>query len=201
MRRQFIITGIILAFLLSNTVVAQVNTVKEQQRGWYLPTHIKMQYAGNIGLVSFGPGYKWAKQVIQTDFLYGYVPHHKGDATIHTFTIKNTFQLYTFYFFDKFNLKPNLGFSISFEPGENSYMRVPSRYPEGYYGPNCFYACLNLGVYSHFNIDKESRFSGFDVYIEANTLADYVFYNILAQEDKNNNIFSLALGVNICFGP
>jgi len=201
MKRNISFWGILIISLFYIKGQAQNIYTPEQQREWYMPTHIKMQYAGNIGLISFRPGYKWAGQVIQTDFLYGYVPYNKADATIHTFTIKNSFQLYTFNLFDNFNIRPNMGFSLSFEPGENSYMRVPSRYPEDYYGPNCFYACLNVGVYSHFELQKENRFSGFDIYIEANTLADYVFYNILAKEDKNDNIFTLALGFNICFGP
>lgn len=166
---------------------------------WYSPAYFKIQYAGNIGFMSLGLGYDWWQNKAQSTLLYGYVPETKGNATIHTFTLKNDFRLYSFSIKDKYNLQPTLGFSLSVEPGQNSYMRIPERFPDEYYAPNCFYACLNLGLKSNFKLDQERYFSSIDVYAEFNTLADYVFYNIIAQEHRSNNIGSMALGVNFFF--
>lgn len=172
---------------------------KEGTKNWYLPGYYSIQYAGNIGFISLGLGYDWWREKAQSAFLYGYVPKSKGNATIHTFTIKNTFRLYQIEIAEKYNLSPILGFSISLEPGENSYMRVPEKYPDGYYGPNSFYACINLGLKSTFKLKPDRHFSAIGVYVEFNTLADYIYYNILAKEDRSNNIGSLALGVNVFF--
>jgi hypothetical protein len=165
----------------------------------YSPDYFKIQHAGNIGFMSIGLGYDWWCKKAQSTLLYGYVPESKGNATIHTFTIKNDFRLYYFTIKDNYNIQPTLGFSVSLEPGENSYMRVPDKYPEGYYGPNNFYACINLGLKSSFALNPERYFSALEVYFEINTLADYIYYNIIAQEDRSNTIASLALGVNVFF--
>ncbi len=172
---------------------------KEDKNKWYKPDYIKVQYAGNIGFLSIGAGYEWWREIAQTDILYGYVPEYKGEATIHTFTIKNTFRLYQFNIKQKYNISPILGFSVSLEPGQNSYLRIPDKYPEGYYSTNSIYACLNIGVKSKFKFDEKRFFSSIEPFVEVNTLADYLFYNIIAQEDHSNIIYSLALGLNIFF--
>ena len=186
---------------LSGLICAQDYVIfDEEVKGkWYKPDFFKLQFAGNIGLASIGLGYEWWNEKAQSVLLYGFVPDHKGEAEIHTFTIKNTFRLYKFNLYDKFNLCPTAGFSVSFEPGENSYMRVPDKYPDGYYSPNSFYACLNLGVKSKVDFKEERKFSGLGVFFEVNTLADYVYYNIKAQEDWDDDILSFALGMNVFF--
>lgn len=171
---------------------------KEKDK-WFMPDCFKIQYAGNIGFMSLGLGYNWWKNNAQTDLIYGFVPYDEGEAIIHTFTLKNTFSIHKFNLFNTYNLSPTLGFSLSLEPGENSYMDIPDKYPEGYYGPNCFYACLNAGLKSNFAFKEESHFSSMDVFCEVNTLADYLYYNIKAQEDWDDIIFSLAIGINVFF--
>lgn len=189
-------------FSFSGSIFAQEDReiIEEGKKNkWYMPDYIKIQYAGNIGFLSVGAGYEWWREISQTDILYGYVPECKGEATIHTFTIKNTFRLYQFNIKQKYNISPILGFSVSLEPGQNSYLRVPDKYPEGYYSTNSIYACLNLGVKSKFKFDEKRFFSSIEPFVEVNTLADYLFYNIIAQEDHSNTIYSLALGVNVFF--
>jgi len=171
----------------------------KKERSWYKPDLAKYQFAGNIGFMSIGVGYNWWREVAQTDIMYGFVPEHHGDAVIHTFTLKNTFSIYEFIIFKKYNISPTMGFSISLEPGENSYMRVPDRYPDDYYGPNNIYACLNLGLKSNFRFKEERYFSSVDVYSEINTVADYGFYNAIAKEDHSLIIYSLAIGINMFF--
>lgn len=191
-----------LIFCFSGNTFSQNFTEIESEikkEKWYKPDYFKVQYAGNIGFMSMGLGYQWWRHIAQTDLLYGYVPENHGNATIHTFTLKNMFRLYEFEIFEKYNLCPTLGLSISLEPGENSYMRIPSRYPDGYYTSNSFYACLNAGVKTNLIFNNERYFSAMDIYFEVNTLADYAYYNIVAQEERSNMIFSIALGMNMFF--
>jgi hypothetical protein len=185
-------------FFCSEIICAQ-NAEKELERKWYTPDYIKTQYAGNIGFISFGAGYYWWKQKAQSDFLYGYVPQFKGNATIHTFTIKNTFRLHEFNIKNKYNLSPTIGFTVSFEPGENSYLRIPDRIPDGYYVTNSIYGCVNLGLKSIFTPKKEHFFSAVEPYFELNTLVDYLFYNIKAQQYWEDEIWSFSVGFNLHF--
>lgn len=191
-----------LCFLLPSTgyLCAQEDfEILEEKEKWFKPDYFKIQHAGNIGFMSLGLGYTWWKNNVQTDFIYGFVPKHKGNATIHTFTNKHTFKLYTFNILRRYNISPTLGFSASFEPGENSYMSVPEKYPSGYYSSNSFYACINAGLKTNFKFKEERYFSSVDIFCEVNTLADYVYYNLKAQEDWDENIFSIAVGANIFF--
>ncbi len=187
------------AFFFCSEVLCAQLTEKEPERKWYSPDYLKTQYAGNIGYISFGAGYQWWKQKAQIDFLYGYVPQFKGNATIHTFSIKNTFRLYQFKIKQKYNLSPVFGFSVSFEPGENSYARIPDRFPDGYYMTNSIYGCINIGLKSTFTLKKEHFFSAVEPYFEANTLVDYLYYNIKAQQYWEEEIWSFALGFNLYF--
>ncbi|MEE4198427.1 MAG: hypothetical protein V2I54_12345 [Bacteroidales bacterium] len=165
---------------------------------WYVPDYLKMQFAGNIGFVSFGTGYSWWKKKAQSDLIYGYVPHYHGNATIHTFTQKNSFRFLHFangfYHYSLYT-----GFSVSFEPGENSMVTLPDKYPNGYYSPNCFYACLFVGNKLRFTLQDRYYFDSMETYLEINSVADYIFYNILADEDRSSKIFSLAVGVTFFF--
>jgi len=195
MRNSKTVILICLLWPFSLTLSAQ----DKREGSWYKPDLVKYQFAGNIGFMSVGVGYNWWREVAQTDIMYGFVPEHHGDAVIHTFTVKNTFSIYEFNILKKYNLSPTMGFSISLEPGENSYMRVPDRYPDDYYGPNNIYACLNLGLKSNFKFKEERYFSSVDVYTEINTVADYGFYNAIAKEDHSLIIYSLAIGINMFF--
>lgn len=186
-------------FFFCSEIICAQNAEKEPERKWYSPDYIKTQYAGNIGFISFGAGYQWWRQNAQLDFLYGYVPRFKGNATIHTFTIKNTFSLYEFSIKNKYNLSPTFGFSVSFEPGENSYARIPDRFPDGYYMTNSIYGCINLGLKSVFIPKKEHFFSAVEPYFELNTLVDYLYYNIKAQQYWETEIWSFSFGFNLYF--
>lgn len=200
--QKCIIFCICFLFPFVDVIHAQENfeLLEEKEKNkWYKPDCFKIQYAGNIGFMSLGLGYTWWKNNAQTDFIYGFVPYDEGEAIIHTFTCKNTFRIYKFNLLNKYNISPTLGFSLSIEPGENSYLDVPSKYPDGYYASNSFYACLNAGLKSNFIFKEERYFSSMDLFCEINTLADYVYYNLKAQEDWENVILSLALGVNVFF--
>ena len=175
------------------------NPTEKGIKSWYIPEYSKVQFAGNIGFMSVGLGYEWWNKKAQTDVMYGYVSENKGNASIHTFTLKNSFRLYHFNIIDRYNLSPIMGFSLSFEPGQNGYMRVPDRYPDGYYSPNSFYACLNLGMKSKFKFNEKSHFSALELYTEINSLANYIYYNIAAKEDKSLNVLSMAIGINVFF--
>ncbi len=198
-KKILLVVGVIFYSFESAYALDNFQKDEEQKQEWLKPDYIKMQYAGNIGFLAIGAGYGWWNEIVQTDFLYGFVPESKGNAKIHTFTFKNTFSLYKFVIFEKYKVNPILGFSLSLEPGQNSFARIPEKYPDGYYFPNNFYVCLNAGAKSKFSLKDERYFSFIEAYIEVNTLAYYSFCNIIAKGERSNKIYSLGLGVNMFF--
>ena len=77
----------ITAMLLLYSVMAFSQTKK---RPGIVPDQLKLQYAGSIGFISAGAGYEWAKQKINGDLYYGFVPAGVGGVDIHTITTKFT---------------------------------------------------------------------------------------------------------------
>ena len=194
----FILLFIFFAPVFLNAQTDSTNVYSQKAEKWYVPDYLKLQFAGNIGFVSLGAGYSWWKEKAQSDLLYGYVPEYHGNARIHTFTQKNTFRLINFEHRD-FDFSVTSGFSVSFEPGQNSYVKIPNKYPDGYYSPNCVYACFFLGNKLTFAMDKKYYFKKLETYFEINALADYIFYNIIAGEERSSKIFSFAVGLHFFF--
>ncbi len=46
-------------------------------RSWYVPDHAKLQLAGNVGFLSPGVGYAWARR-LEGDLFFGWVPEALG---------------------------------------------------------------------------------------------------------------------------
>lgn len=81
--RKCIVAGcVLLAGLIVNA--------QEKKRPGIAPDHLKLQYAGSIGFVSLGAGYQWARDKINGDIYYGYVPAGAGGVDIHSVTAKMT---------------------------------------------------------------------------------------------------------------
>ncbi len=43
-----------------------------QDKSWYTPDYVKMQFAGNIGFLSVGAGYQLFNDLLYTELLYGF---------------------------------------------------------------------------------------------------------------------------------
>ena len=129
----------------TDVVVASVTPKKYDMRihkyrtGWgaLIPTHSKLQYAGNMGFLSLGFGWDYGKRgQWETDLLLGYLPKFDGDDWHLTTTIKENYIPWSF------SLKKNKSFII--EPlecglyintvyGEEFWAKQPKKYPSGYY--------------------------------------------------------------------
>ncbi len=120
----------------------------------YFIDHLKLQYAGEIGLVSIGMG----KQVTPSysfDFFYGYVPESMDNNEIETFAFKNYYDVTSFGAFTK---------EINFYGGINLYHVIGlkyqtsrlSSYPRSYYRMASIRALLFLGL--NMNHRKNTKF-------------------------------------------
>ena len=172
------------------------DTYKINQKKWYIPDYAKLQFAGNIGLLSTGVGYKIFSEHLYSDFIYGYVPSSISKSEIHIITQKNTFLIFNKNI-KKFTLTPIIGHTISFETGNNSFLILPNKYPKDYYSTNAFHFTFFVGGKLHKDFNKQLKFEGLDFYVELGTVDIYLWYKILSKEVRINNIFSTAIGINI----
>ncbi|WP_299665683.1 hypothetical protein [uncultured Polaribacter sp.] len=177
-----------------------LNDTKAKDSVWYLPDYAKIQFAGNIGLLSVGVGYEIIHRAWYSEFLYGYVPESVSEAEkIHLITIKNTFPICTKEMGTNFTLSPIVGFTASLETGNNSFLKVPEKYPKGYYITNAIHFTLFTGVSIHKKFPNSKMIKGADFYFELGTVETYLWYAITSKEVKLNDIFSTAIGVNLYF--
>lgn len=102
-----------------------------------LPTHVKVQYAGGMGFMSFGCGWDYGRKCRwETDILVGFLPKAYSDKFHMTFTIKQNYIPWSIRCCDRFAVEPfSCGIYLNFISGENFWVREPDRYPgDHYYG-------------------------------------------------------------------
>jgi hypothetical protein len=192
----FSVSVILLFFIKS--YAQEPNLAKE--KSWYVPDYVKVQFAGNIGLVSVGAGYQLFNKVLYTELLYGFVPESvsKSDE-IHLITIKNTFPIFRKELGKNFTISPIAGFATTYEIGANSFTTLPSIYPEGYYVPNAFHFTLFGGAMVHKDFKDSKMIKGADFYFEVGTVETYLWYVITSKEVSTSDVFSTSIGINFYF--
>lgn len=170
---------------------------------WYLPHHIPLQFAGNIGLLATGVGFATTVENYQLSLLYGYVPASIAGTPVHTITAKNVFPLSRYLWRNNNTVVPYLGLALSLEVGGISFFGLPSYYPESYYDfPKNLHVTAFGGVkLRHLFQDDEFFLRGIEFYGEAGTVDVYLWYKVISEQIRFNKIFSLAFGVNLLLDP
>jgi len=186
------------AVLVFSNVFAD-DTTLVKAKSWYVPDYAKVQFAGNVGLISVGIGYGFLNNNLYSELLYGYVPESVSEAeVIHTITIKNTFSILN----KKAKtiiLSPIAGFTASYETGNNSFVKLPDIYPDDYYNTNAFHFTFFIGAKAHKDFSNNAILKGVDLYFEVGSVDTYLWYGIISKEVTINQIFSSAIGINLYF--
>lgn len=182
----------ILVFVLISNIVYSSDTIPVQKK-WFVPDYYKIQFAGNIGFISIGTGYEIFNNCLQSDILFGYVPESIGNTTVYTITQKNTFLIHNLKLNNNFEISPIIGFAISYETGNNSWLFLPDKYPDGYYSTNAFHFPLFAGAKIKKTFSKDSKIKSIEFNAEVGTIGTYLYYSIINSVIKCNEITSLAL--------
>lgn len=100
-----------------------------------LPTHVKVQYAGGMGVVSVGYGWDYGRKCRwETDLLTGVLPRAYSERTHMTFTLKQNYIPWSVRCGGCFAIEPfSCGIYMNFISGENYWIREPDRYPGDQY--------------------------------------------------------------------
>lgn len=123
----------------SNTIHTRYDfrTHRYRQR-WetLIPTHTKIQFAGNMGLISAGIGWDHGKRgEWETDLLLGILPKYEGRRGYMTMTVKETYTPWSVRLSDHWALEPlSTGMYINTIFGEEFWRKQPKKYPKSYYG-------------------------------------------------------------------
>ena len=113
---------------------AQDSHTSNTDRKWFYPDHMVVQFAGNIGMLSVGPGYSYLKDKVRTDILYGFVPGFEETTSIHILTAKTSYHPFNITLFDDYAFQPlRIGTGVSYSVGQQFYTTLPKKYPDAYY--------------------------------------------------------------------
>ncbi len=100
------------------------------------PHHLKAQFAGSIGWLSVGTGYRFWKQKADADVFVGYVPPRYNGATraLYTASLKGTYWFWKVPLTAHTTVYPlSFGLWGSITPGDNLELIWPDYYPHRYY--------------------------------------------------------------------
>ncbi len=178
--------------------IEQAMRYKEFWQG-LIPNQTVVQYAGSIGIMSFGMGWHYYKDKWETELLLGWVPANSTSETMPSFTIKQRFIPWHFKLNDNFVLEPfttGLFFNTIF--GENFWRKEPSKYPSSYYGfPTNIRTNVFIGQRLKFDIPSNKRKynKSISLYYELSTCDLYIVSYALNKRISIDDILSLAIGL------
>lgn len=171
-------------------------------RKWYLPDHLKLQFAGNIGFLSGGPGYTSRNQTLETDLLFGFLPQKFGGDALITTTLKTTYSPWRIGLRNDYYIRPfSIGAYLSYTFGPQFDTKWPSYYPAGYYW---WATAIRPGAYIGGKAGRtvviNNRRRSLELYYELGT---YDLLVISYVQNKSflrlHDIVSLSLGVKFGF--
>lgn len=186
---------ILIVFTTTATFAQQTDSLKT--RKWYVPDHIKMQFAGNIGFISGGPGYVSRNQSLETDLLVGFLPEKFGGDALVTISAKTTYSPWRIRLKNSYFIIPfSMGAYLSYTFGPQFDSKWPSYYPSGYYW---WATAIRSGAYVGGKVGKQitvsKRKSTVELYYE---LGSYDL--LMISYVQNRKFLSLPAISNLSFG-
>lgn len=168
-----------------------------------IPTHTKIQFAGNMGLLSFGTGWDYGKHnQWETDIFLGVLPKYQSNHTKMTFTLKQNYIPWSLQIKEsRFSAEPlTCGMYLNTVFGDEFWTHEPDRYPKGYYGFSSkvrFH--IFLGQRITYDIDPHRRFTAKAItfFYEFSTCDLYVISAATNKYLKPKDYLSLSFGLKL----
>ena len=186
----------------ADTTSRYARRVERYRHRWQrlIPNHHVIQYAGSIGLVSFGTGWHYGHDDDwETELLLGIVPRYHADRTKVSFTVRQRYIPWHLPLSSRWTIEPlTAGLFVNSIFGEGFWTREPSRYSNGYYGfATKIRANIFLGQRLKFNIPRRHRISNksISVFYELSTSDLYLITAVTNRAIRLSDILSLAVGV------
>lgn len=176
--------------------------VSRRQKHWakIIPTYGKIQYAGNMGLLSFGTGWDYGKKnQWETDLFFGFIPKYSSKKAKITMTLKQNYMPWNLNLGKGFSTEPlACGLYLNTVFGDRFWVREPDRYPKGYYGfATKIRAHIYLGQRLTYHIPPQYRFSAKSVtfFYELSTCDLYLISAVTNRYLRPRDYLSLSFGL------
>ena len=168
-----------------------------------MPTYTKVQYAGGMGLVSYGFGWSYGNnKQWETDAFLGFIPRYSSDQSKFTMTLKQNFIPWRKKLNETWTFEPlECGIYFNTVFSDEFWTKEPDRYPKGYYNFSTRVRThLFIGQRLCFNIPDKKRFLSRSItaFYEISTCDLYVvsaFTNHLSPNDYLRLSFGLKFDI------
>lgn len=161
------------------------------------PLELRLQYAGNLGVVSVGLGRDFAKPRLAFGISYGYLPKEINGAWVHTLGMKSTFNLVR-HKHAALEFCQYMGTSITYSIASKTYTEYPSQFPRNYHIPNAVHVNPLIGTRLSY-YDNSGLFRKTSIFAEVGTVDYLVIYGIRNKNLKPSEIINLSLGLAFGF--
>lgn len=166
-----------------------------------VPKYTKIQFAGGMGLVSFGFGWNYGKHnQWETDLFLGYLPKYNTKSAKGTFTLKQNYIPWSIPIGNKFiSIEPlKCGLYFNTILSNDYWLEEPERYPKGYYGFSTrirSYIFIGQSFTCNIRPNKYKRYQSISLYYELSTCDVYVITKFKNKSITFNDIIKLSFGL------
>jgi hypothetical protein len=163
----------------------------------WAPDFIRMQYAGQAGLLSLGSGYSWWHRHAEVSANYGYVPLLVADRRVHVLSERNAFSPGALRLGESLALEPLVaGVTANVTLG-NRYQLFLPKAQRDYYWPDALYFWFFAGTRLGYLPPQPFLFRGVGAQIEVGTINQYLRSYRNNRDVGWEDILSLALSAQI----
>lgn len=167
-----------------------------------IPTHTKIQFAGNMGLLSFGTGWDYGKKnQWETDIFLGFIPKYQSKRTKITMTLKQNYMPWSLELGKGFSTEPlSCGLYFNTVFGDQFWVHEPDRYPKGYYGfSSRIRSHIFLGQRLTYDIDPQRRYTAksITIFYELSTCDFHLISAVTNRYLRPKDYLSLSFGIKL----
>ena len=167
-----------------------------------IPTHTKVQFAGNMGLLSFGTGWDYGKKnQWETDVFLGFIPKYDSKRTKVTMTLKQNYMPWSLNLGRGFSTEPlTCGIYFNTVFGNEFWVHETDRYPKGYYGfSSKIRSHIFLGQRLTYDIDPQRRYTAKSItfFYELSTCDLYLISAATNSYLRPRDYLSLSFGLKL----
>jgi hypothetical protein len=160
------------------------------------PAHLQLQYAGNLGLLSFGLGKSYRNEKVSLTLIYGFLPHFVNGVTVHTLAFKSRYNFPEIDICNNSLLGSYTGITILRGFTHNTFINLDHRYPKGYYFMNAIHASVFAGIRYKYITDENQHFRNISAYFEFNAIDYMIRYAVIKSYVTFWDIWDMGFGVN-----
>lgn len=128
---------------------------------------------------------------------YGYLPEVINGTEVHTLFIKTSFNFRKGLVYQK--ARWYIGFTTFYGITDNTFIKLPARYPEKYYAPTAIHVSPYLGLSLPLSFYKPLWAQKTSLKIELGTVDNYLWYHIINRKISFWDICNLSYGVYFDF--